>query len=204
MPKRINKHARWNDEHVTDPGAHRFEHWCVDNQVYFITARCRDQYPAFASEQAKAVFWNRFEHYTREFAFEPWITSLLDNHYHALGFLREGEALKTLMQRLHGSVAKLVNDVLESQGKPRLTDFWRDQRGHEYFDGCLRDETQFRRTWRYIQIQSHRHGIVRDWRTYPHTRATIAYADALTLAHERKGFMPDIPYKRYENKRDQT
>ena len=41
-------------------GKHRFEHWYLDNQVYFITARCRDRYPAFASDAAKAVFWDRF------------------------------------------------------------------------------------------------------------------------------------------------
>ena len=43
-------------------GRHRFEHWYRDNTVYFINARCRDRFPAFASEEAKAVFWNRFEH----------------------------------------------------------------------------------------------------------------------------------------------
>jgi len=202
MPKRIQKHARWPSEQASYPGAHRFEHWCIDNHVYFITARCRDQYPAFASEEAKQVFWDRFEHYTRTCTFEPWITSLIDNHYHALGFLRAGEQLKVMMQRIHGSVAKLVNDVLESQGQPRRQCFWRDQRGHEYFDGCLRDETQFKRTWRYIEIQSERHGVCSDWRTYPHTRATITCEQPLTLAHRRNGFMPDIPYKRYQNPRD--
>jgi hypothetical protein len=39
-------------------GEHRFEHWYVDNQVYFITARCRDKYRAFESDEAKAVFWD--------------------------------------------------------------------------------------------------------------------------------------------------
>jgi hypothetical protein len=41
-------------------GKHRFEHWYRDNTVYFITARCRDRFPAFASEAAKAIFWDRF------------------------------------------------------------------------------------------------------------------------------------------------
>jgi hypothetical protein len=89
---------------------HRFEHWYLDNQVYFITARCRHRIPAFAAEDSKAVFWDRFEHYTVEFGFTPWVTSLLDNHYHTLGYLKVGENLGAMMQRLHGSVAKLVND----------------------------------------------------------------------------------------------
>jgi len=35
---------------------HRFEHRYRDNTIYFITARCRDQHPAFASAQAKSIF----------------------------------------------------------------------------------------------------------------------------------------------------
>jgi hypothetical protein len=93
---------------------HRFEHWYLDNQVYFITARCRDRYPAFASDSAKQVFWERFDHYTAKYTFTPWVTSLLDNHYHTLGYLKIGENLGPLMQRLHGSIAKLVNDLLSA------------------------------------------------------------------------------------------
>lgn len=36
----------------------------------------------------------------------------MNNHYHTLGYLYVGNNLKQLMQRLHGSVAKLVNDLL--------------------------------------------------------------------------------------------
>lgn len=36
--------------HEHHQGRHRFEHWYVDNQVYFITARCADRFPAFRSE----------------------------------------------------------------------------------------------------------------------------------------------------------
>lgn len=69
-------------------GHHRYEHWYRDNQVYFITARCRERIAAFATEEAKLVFWDRFDHYTHAFSFVPWVTSLLDNHYHTLGYLR--------------------------------------------------------------------------------------------------------------------
>src|SRR5687767_6145613 len=90
-------------------GKHRFEHWYRDNQIYFITARCRNRTPAFASERAKEIFWNRFDHYTSEYAFTPWVTTLVDNHYHTLGYLKVGTNLGPLMQKFHGSVAKLVN-----------------------------------------------------------------------------------------------
>jgi hypothetical protein len=201
MSKRINKHARWHDAPADADGRHRFEHWCVDNQVCFITARVRVQHSAFTSADAKGVYWERFDHYTGACGFEPWITSLMDNHYHTLGFLHEGEKLKVLMQRVHGSVAKLVNDVLESQCLPRHADFWCDQRGQQYFDGCIRDERQFRRAWRYVERQAERQGICRGCSTYPHTRAIMSFEGALKSARERDGFMAGVPYMRYLQKR---
>ncbi len=245
MHKRIAKASRSAREHFR--GQHRFEHWYVDNQVYFITARCRDRFPAFACEQAKAIFWDRFEHYADQFGFEPWVTSLMDNHYHTLGYLREGMKLQRMMQRLHGSVAKLVNDVLErgtppaappaeagsagksagsagksagsagksagsagksassagekasSAGKSaRLVPFWRDTKGREYFDGCIRDEKQARLAYRYTLLQSVRQGICADWGAYPHTRVKVELEYAVERAHQVGAFMEGVPYKRYE------
>ena len=51
--KSSHSSQEWRD------GKHRFEHWYKDNQIYFITARCRDGYPAFAAERAKKVFARR-------------------------------------------------------------------------------------------------------------------------------------------------
>src|SRR3954465_12348667 len=93
-------------------GRHRFEHWYRDNTVYFITARCRDRYAAFKSEEAKAVFWNRFTHWTAAHGFVPWVTTLLDNHYHTVAYLRVARELGEMMRKVHGSVAKRVNDLL--------------------------------------------------------------------------------------------
>jgi len=191
MSKRIDKHSRmgfkWRN------GQHRFEHWSVDNQIYFITARVRDRLPVFASESAKAVFWDRFDHWINQYGFTPWVTSLLDNHYHTVGYLREGAALKTLMQRLHGSVAKLVNDLLPE----RFPQFWRDTKGKEYFDGCLRDERQGRLTYRYVLTQCRRRRICDDPRNYPHTRVMKDVETCITRANGMNAFLEAVPYPRY-------
>ena len=93
----------------------------------------------------------------------------MDNHYHTIGYLRVGENLGPMMQRLHGSVAKLVNDV----NGVRLTPFWYDSGRQGYFDGCIRDPKQARLAYAYILRQGVRHGIVKDWQAYPHTRVAI-------------------------------
>ncbi|HVT88279.1 MAG TPA: hypothetical protein VHD56_05470 [Tepidisphaeraceae bacterium] len=33
---------------------------------------------------------------------------MLDNHYHTLGYLRDGEQLGQMMRKLHGSIAWMV------------------------------------------------------------------------------------------------
>ena len=69
MNRRIRKSSRSIREKYGEN--HRFEHWYVDNQIYFITARVRDRLPAFASEEAKAIFWDRFEHYSKYYGYVP-------------------------------------------------------------------------------------------------------------------------------------
>jgi hypothetical protein len=178
-------------------GEHRFEHWYVDNQVYFITARCRDRFPAFASEDAKGIFWDRWEYYTHLHGFVPWVTTLVDNHYHSLGYLYEGKQLGQMMRKIHGSAAKLVNDLLPERRRP----FWREAGGRDYFDGCLRDELQCRRAYRYTLTQCRRHGICPNWQDYPHTRVTIELERGLKRATELQAFLYGVPYPRYSRTR---
>lgn len=175
-------------------GRHRFEHWYRDNSVYFITARCRDRYPAFARDSTKAIFWERFTHWARHYGFVPWVTTILDNHYHTLGYLNIDENLGPMMQRIHGSTAKLVNDLLSERRVP----FWRDDAGRDYFDGCICDERQCGRAYRYTLLQAVRAGLAPDWRRYPHTRVGVDLERGLKRALELHAFLEGVPYQRYE------
>ena len=188
---RIRKTSR-SAQPIDEQGRRRFEHRRIDNQVYFITSSVRDHQRAFAGDEAKGIFWDRFVHHTTAHGFTPWATSLLDSHYHTVGYLRRGEDLPKLMQKLHGSVAKLVNDLLDE----RLAPFWRDPRGkgRECFDGCLRDELQARRAYRYTLRQPVRAGLVRDWRDYPHVRVNVELERAVRRAHELGAFLEGVPY----------
>ena len=196
MPKRIGKSAPASRERYGK--RHRLEHWYVSNQVYFITARCRDKFSAFASQRAKQIFWDRFDFYADRCTFTPWVVSLLDNHYHVLGYCKEGKLLGEMMRRLHGSVAKLVNDVLTERRRP----FWTQRgAGHgDYFDGCIRDEKQCRLAYRYTLTQSVRHGVCTDWRQYPHTHVNIELERGLQRALQLNAFMREVPYPRYRRR----
>lgn len=191
MPRRFRISPRYAKEFHN--GRHRFEHWYRDNTVYFLTARTREGFPAFNSEQAKSVFWDRFNHYTQSFGFTPWVTSLLSNHYHTLGYLKTGENLGPMIQRLHGSVAKLVNDLLPERRVP----FWRDSGRNDYFDGCIRNEKQCRKAYRYTLTQCSRHRLCPNWRDYLHTHAPIEVDRGVHRALQLRAFMDDVPYPRY-------
>lgn len=182
----------------TYKGKQRFEHWLRDNQVYFITARARGKYPAFADEDAKAVFWDAFEHYTAAHGFVPWVTSLLDNHYHTLGYLKVGAELPKMMRGIHGRTGKRVNDILDSREEQRIKPFWIDSGRQNYFDGCIRDELQCRRAYRYTLNQAVRHGVCGDGRDYPHTRIAIEVDRGVKRALELGAFLEGVRYKRYE------
>jgi hypothetical protein len=151
---------------------------------------------ALPSEAAKAVFWDRFEYYAHFYHFTPWATTLMDNHYHTIGYLRKGKNLGPMMQKIHGSVAKLVNDLLSA----RLVPFWHEHGRQGYFDGCIRDVIQARRAYRYILRQAERAGMVRTWDEYPHTRVSVEMERAIGRALELKAFLAQVPYARYEGR----
>ena len=154
------------------------------------------KFPAFASEQAKEIFWNRFTFYTQDAQFTPWVTSIVVNHYHVLGYCKSGDKFGMMMQRIHGSVAKLVNDLLPE----RRTPFWGDPGQQDYFDGCIRDEKQCRRAYRYTLTQSVRHGLCRDWQEYRHTRVNVDLEAGVRRALELHAFLEGVRYKRYQKR----
>ena len=122
----------------------------------------------------------------------------MDSHYHAGRHLSIGKNLATMMQRIHGSVAKLVNDILPERRVP----FWREAgRSNDYYDGCFRDPLQCRRACRYTLKQAERASIVEDYGLYPHTRLYVDLEAKMQWALENHAFMLGVGYPRYDGRR---
>jgi hypothetical protein len=175
-------------------GQHRFEHWYRDNPVYFITSKIRDGRALSESEAAKQIFWGRFTHYTQLHGFVPWVATLMNNHYHVEGYLKDGSQLGEMMRKLHGSVAWLV---MKETGV-RHVPFWRTEGNRDYFDGCIRDVLQAFRAYNYTRDQAVNARIVKEYRDYPHTRVYIDRDRAIKRAVELNAFLEDVPYARYD------
>ena len=120
----------------------------------------------------------------------------MDNHYHCVLYAKCGENVGDFIQHLHGSVAKLVNDLLPSRHLP----FWRRSGNQDYYDGCLRDEKQLRRAFRYTLQQAVRARIVRQYEDYPHTHVHIPLEETVHRALHCCAIPIPVPYARYENK----
>lgn len=82
-----------------------------------------------------------------------------------------------------------------------LRPFFRDERGKEFFDGCLHDTRQGRLKYRYVLTQCRRHGICDRPEDYPHTRVVVECERAICRAVELGAFMEGVPYPRYRNHR---
>jgi hypothetical protein len=159
-------------------GEHRFEHWYRDNTVYFITSKVRDGFAAFETDAAKNIFWDRFDFYTKLHEFHPWVATVMNNHYHFEGYLRDGSQLGEMMRKLHGSVAWMVMKEINVHHVP----FWRGAGNRDTRDQAVKAR------------------LVKDYREYPHTRVYLDRDRAIARAVQLKAFLEDVPYKRYEEK----
>lgn len=113
------------------------------------------------------------------------------NHYHTMGHLQIGVELGEMMRKLHGSIAKLVNDQLPERRKP----FWHDRRHHDYFDGCIRDEKQLTRAYRYIATQAKRSNLNPN---DVQTQVRVELGEGLRFAVERRALLWGVEYARYK------
>lgn len=105
-----------------------------------------------------------------------------------------------MMQRIHESVAKLTNDLLEV----RVVPFWIDHGKQNYFDGCIRDVLQCERAYRYTFRQCVRHRICSDPLRYPHTRVRVELDAGIKRAVELNAFLEGVPYARYDKRKQRT
>ena len=84
--------------------------------------------------------------------------------------------------------------------KIRHVPFWRNGKGNDYFDGCLRDVLQAFRAYNYTRDEAVKARIVKDYRDYPHTRVYLDRDRAIARAVELKALLEEVPYARYERK----
>jgi putative transposase len=87
---------------------------------------------------------------------EAWV--ILNNHYHLLFHLLDGENLSLFFKRLHGQTAVKLNRLDYQSGRQ----FW-----YNYWDRCIRNERDYWEHFNYIHYNPIKHGYVQKLRDWP-------------------------------------
>ena len=105
---------------------------------------------------------------------KAWV--ILNNHYHALFYLENGENLSGFLRRFHAKTATTFN---EWDNQPGRQVWW------NYWDWCIRNEGDFWRHFNYIHYNPIKHGYVQHLRDWPYS-SLFTY-----LAHEGHEWLDD-------------
>lgn len=136
---------------------HHPPHIFLDETWYFISAATYNKSPIFNSPTNKLILKNQMVNFSKEFGFPIVAWVILDNHYHTLLKINEGELLKSFIQKLHGRTSYEINKSENKRGRR----IW-----HNYWDTCIESESNYWMRFNYTHHNPVKHSYVNergDW-----------------------------------------
>ena len=136
---------------------HRPPHLYLDNATYFITVSTLDKHHYFDTDEKKQLILNTLTSALEKYSYnlDAWV--ILNNHYHIEIKTRLGKDLPRFIQNINGRSSFELNRLDNSQGRK----LW-----YQYWDRCIRDETDYYRHMNYIHQNAVKHGYVKDMSLY--------------------------------------
>lgn len=134
-------------------------HLLLDNQIYWISASTL-HHAVLLSENAKEVWKSCLKRLIKEKETRLYAWVLLNDHYHLLVHLNDGEALPLFMKILHGRTSFEINRLEGARGRT----IWR-----QYWDRCIRDERDFYVRFNYLHHNPVKHHYTIRPEEYPHS-----------------------------------
>jgi len=139
---------------------HAPAHLFVDDRMYFFTGAVYQRKKLLAAGVAKDFFRKYLFHFIEKYGWELLEWVVLDNHYHFLAEVTRSKDMPVMINALHKTSALHIKKALKIQDKP----FW-----YQYWDRCIRDEEEYRRTATYILYNPVKHGYVENLEDYPYS-----------------------------------
>ena len=136
---------------------HHPPHIYIDDTWYAISSATLKHTPFLTSERAKALVRDTLKDFVQRFGIVLWAWVILDDHYHLLLKTSRGKDLPRFFGQLHGSTARQLNLWDATPGRR----IW-----HNYWDTCIRNETDLWSHFNYIHSNPVKHGYVQrleDW-----------------------------------------
>lgn len=130
---------------------HHPPHIYLDDTWYLITGSVYAKHRLLQSEGCKDLVRNQLETLVLEFGLQLDAWVILDNHYHLLLKSQTGAVLPRFFGRLHGRTSFDLNSRQGIHGR---------QVWHNYWDTCIRGETDYWTRFNYIHHNPVKHGYV--------------------------------------------
>ncbi|MEA1935378.1 MAG: transposase [Thermodesulfobacteriota bacterium] len=132
---------------------HQPRHLYVDNQIYFITSHIHNRTFLLDDDSKKDKLLLKIFKFAWENKIELHAWVILKNHYHILCKVSDGRDISRYIGDIHQGFTFEMNEIEEMRGR-RL---WKN-----YWDWCVRNETDYWMHFNYIHNNPIKHGIVRD------------------------------------------
>jgi putative transposase len=145
---------------MTQSNPHTPFHIYADEIIYFVTAAMLNQTPHLALASYKHYFQGELLETATDYNLDLKAWVILNNHYHILFYLTDGEMLANFIRTLHTNSAISLN---QRDNQPGRQVWW------NYWDWCIRDETDYWRHFNYIHHNPIKHGYVKQLRDWPYS-----------------------------------
>jgi putative transposase len=132
---------------------HQPKHLYVDNQVYFISAHLADRNFRLDDDFKKDKLLLKIFSFAWENKISLYAWAILENHYHLLFKVSNGLTISKFIGDIHRGFTFEINRM-EKASRRRL---WKN-----YWDWCIRDESDYWRHFNYIHHNPIKHGLVPD------------------------------------------
>ncbi len=159
---------------------HNPPHIYIDNTVYFITSHTCDEKFYLDTDEKKEILLNEINKNVERYQFELFSWIILDNHYHLLIKVNQGNNLGKFINMVHGSSSYRINKI-DNYEKRKV---W-----YSYWDRCIRNEKEFYTSLNYIHHNPIKHGRIDN---LDHLQQYIFSSYPIYLKEKGKDWINDI------------
>jgi putative transposase len=135
-------------------------HIYTDNVFYFVTGTILHHAHLLAPTLYKQHLQEQLLDLASQYGLDMKAWVILDNHYHLLFSLANGENLTRFIKRLHSKTATTFNQADRQPGRQVWWNYW---------DWCIRNERDYWQHFNYIHYNPLKHGYVQQLREWPHS-----------------------------------
>ena len=131
--------------------SHNPPHLFLDKTLYFITGGTHKKQHLWFDNERKQILFDALDTWFKEFqwAMDTWV--IFGNHYHLLLWSHQGKDLSTIIGKIHGRSATLLNKLDSCKGRQVWWNYW---------DRCIRNEKDHLAFLSYILWNPVKHKIV--------------------------------------------